>query len=181
MGSLLTGGPTNGARVVSLPSRRLDSRASGRTPNANLWKETWTRRDAKGQGCPPVIEGRSGVRRTPHNGSMLGSPTHIMVVFFADASQSEGVCNAPSLGGTVEMPLAHIFWAHRFGMCTDRFGIMGMVGCDEGQPRWKDTHRNAPTGPLHRRERRKSRAENSGKKLCRLVRRIRVRPLSGSR
>ena len=31
--------------------------------------------------------------------------------------------------GTVTMPFQETFWAKRFGMCTDRFGIPWMVNC----------------------------------------------------
>ena len=31
--------------------------------------------------------------------------------------------------GTVTMPVQETFWAKRFGMCTDRFGIPWMVNC----------------------------------------------------
>ncbi|HEV2227890.1 MAG TPA: VOC family protein [Steroidobacteraceae bacterium] len=34
-----------------------------------------------------------------------------------------------SEGGTVCMPIQETFWAHRFGMCTDRFGTPWMVNC----------------------------------------------------
>jgi hypothetical protein len=29
------------------------------------------------------------------------------------------------------MPIADTFWAHRFGMCTDRFGTLWMVNCEK--------------------------------------------------
>jgi PhnB protein len=32
-------------------------------------------------------------------------------------------------GGSVTMPVQETFWAHRFGMCTDRFGTPWMVNC----------------------------------------------------
>jgi PhnB protein len=32
-------------------------------------------------------------------------------------------------GGTVRIPLAETFWAARFGMLTDRFGIPWMINC----------------------------------------------------
>ncbi len=32
-------------------------------------------------------------------------------------------------GGKTEMPIQETFWAKRFGMCTDRFGIPWMVNC----------------------------------------------------
>ena len=32
-------------------------------------------------------------------------------------------------GGTIEMPIGRTFWAERFGMATDRFGIAWMINC----------------------------------------------------
>lgn len=34
-------------------------------------------------------------------------------------------------GGTQIMPIAETFWAHRFGMCIDRFGTPWMVNCEK--------------------------------------------------
>ena len=34
-------------------------------------------------------------------------------------------------GGVAHMPIAETFWAHRFGMCTDRFGTPWMVNCEK--------------------------------------------------
>jgi PhnB protein len=34
-------------------------------------------------------------------------------------------------GGVNHMPIAETFWALRFGMCTDRFGIPWMVNCEK--------------------------------------------------
>jgi PhnB protein len=31
----------------------------------------------------------------------------------------------------VQMPLEQTFWAVRFGMCVDRFGIPWMVNCEQ--------------------------------------------------
>jgi PhnB protein len=33
-------------------------------------------------------------------------------------------------GGNVQMPIAKTFWAERFGMVVDRFGIPWMVNCE---------------------------------------------------
>ena len=35
-------------------------------------------------------------------------------------------------GGSVQMPLAKTFWSQRFGMVTDRFGVMWMVSMAPG-------------------------------------------------
>jgi PhnB protein len=34
-------------------------------------------------------------------------------------------------GGSIAMPIQPTFWALRFGMCTDRFGIPWMVNCSQ--------------------------------------------------
>ena len=36
-----------------------------------------------------------------------------------------------SEGGTITMPIQETFWAWRFGMCTDRFGIPWMVNTEQ--------------------------------------------------
>jgi PhnB protein len=43
-------------------------------------------------------------------------------------AEAERVFKALSEGGTVRMPMAETFWAHRFGMLTDKFGVPWMVG-----------------------------------------------------
>lgn len=42
-----------------------------------------------------------------------------------------------SSGGTIRMPLQETFWAERFGMLVDRFGVPWMVNRDkhDQQPR----------------------------------------------
>lgn len=49
-----------------------------------------------------------------------------------DPAEAERVFNALAEGGTVTMPIQQTFWAARFGMLVDRFGIPWMVNC--GQP-----------------------------------------------
>ncbi|MBV8915045.1 MAG: SRPBCC domain-containing protein, partial [Acetobacteraceae bacterium] len=49
----------------------------------------------------------------------------------ADEEEAERVFNALAEGGTVRMPLQQTFWAVRFGMLTDRFGVPWMVNCEK--------------------------------------------------
>jgi PhnB protein len=49
-----------------------------------------------------------------------------------DPAEAERIFNELSAGGTVGMPLQKTFWAHRFGMFTDRYAIPWMVSCDKG-------------------------------------------------
>lgn len=49
-------------------------------------------------------------------------------------AEAEGIFTALEDGGVVTMPLQETFWAQRFGMVTDRFGIPWMVNCEKPEP-----------------------------------------------
>lgn len=42
-------------------------------------------------------------------------------------AEADRLFAALSQGATVQMPMDETFWAHRFAMCTDRFGIPWMI------------------------------------------------------
>ena len=46
-------------------------------------------------------------------------------------AEAERIFQSLSEGGTVTMPLEKTFWAARFGMLVDRFGIPWMVNCEQ--------------------------------------------------
>ena len=46
-------------------------------------------------------------------------------------AEAERVFNELSAGGNVTMPIQPTFWATRFAMFTDRFGIAWMINCNE--------------------------------------------------
>lgn len=46
------------------------------------------------------------------------------------ATDAERVFSALAEGGRIVMPLGKTFWAERFGMLVDRFGIPWMVNCE---------------------------------------------------
>ena len=48
-------------------------------------------------------------------------------------SDAERIFNALAEGGTVGMPLQQTFWAARFGMVTDRFGIPWMISSEQNE------------------------------------------------
>lgn len=50
------------------------------------------------------------------------------------AEKAEAVFAQLSEGGQITMPLEETFWAKRFGMCVDRFGVPWMVNCDKPMP-----------------------------------------------
>jgi PhnB protein len=49
----------------------------------------------------------------------------------SDANQAERIFHALAEKGKVTMPIAETFWALRFGMLVDRFGIPWMVNCEK--------------------------------------------------
>lgn len=49
-----------------------------------------------------------------------------------EPADAERIFRELSEGGTVGMPLQQTFWAARFGMCVDRFGVPWMI--NSGQP-----------------------------------------------
>ena len=46
-------------------------------------------------------------------------------------AEGERLFNVLSEGGQVVMPMDKTFWAERFGLCTDRFGVSWMVNCEQ--------------------------------------------------
>ncbi|MGI9024595.1 MAG: VOC family protein [Burkholderiaceae bacterium] len=47
-----------------------------------------------------------------------------------DVAEAERIYKALSEGGSVQMELQKTFWAERFAMFSDRFGIPWMVNCE---------------------------------------------------
>ncbi len=43
------------------------------------------------------------------------------------AEEAETVFHRLSEGGTIQVPLKKEFWAEKYGMCTDKFGVQWMV------------------------------------------------------
>ncbi len=46
-------------------------------------------------------------------------------------TEAERLFSALGEGGSVQMPLQQTFWAVRFGMLVDRFGVPWMVNCEQ--------------------------------------------------
>ena len=61
----------------------------------------------------------------------FSKPQGFCVAFqVADPVEAERVFGALAEGGQVTMPINQTFWAKRFGMLIDRFGIPWMVNCE---------------------------------------------------
>ncbi|HEY6253770.1 MAG TPA: VOC family protein [Candidatus Angelobacter sp.] len=50
---------------------------------------------------------------------------------FKDAKEGERVFNSLAENGQIKMPFQETFWALRFGMLVDRFGIPWMINCEK--------------------------------------------------
>ena len=48
-----------------------------------------------------------------------------------DPAEAGRIFRALAENGTITMPMEQTFWAARFGMCVDRFGIPWMVNCEQ--------------------------------------------------
>ena len=52
----------------------------------------------------------------------------------ADTTEAERLFGELAKEGRIEMPLERTFWAARFGMVVDRFGIPWTINCEESDP-----------------------------------------------
>jgi PhnB protein len=52
-------------------------------------------------------------------------------LFLENSQEAERIFHRLAENGTVKMPIQTTFWAARFGMLVDRFGIPWMIGCEE--------------------------------------------------
>jgi PhnB protein len=60
-----------------------------------------------------------------------GPVTGVSLHYTADSIRdAERIFEALADAGSVEMPLEEVFWALRFGSCTDRFGTSWMISVD---------------------------------------------------
>jgi PhnB protein len=65
----------------------------------------------------------------PGNEVKAGTNVHLSL-HFEDTGKTESVFNRLAQDGKVTMPLEETFWAARFGMLTDKFGINWMFNCE---------------------------------------------------
>jgi PhnB protein len=48
----------------------------------------------------------------------------------SDPAEAERIYHALAENGSVKMPFGQTFWAYRFGMLVDQFGIPWMINCE---------------------------------------------------
>ena len=74
--------------------------------------------------APPESYYAQGAANPPGEPQFEGFSLSIVV---PDEGVAERAFNALAEGGKVEMPLAQTFWAPKFGMLEDRFGVGWMI------------------------------------------------------
>jgi len=55
----------------------------------------------------------------------------VVSVNVATPEEAERIFGELAEGGEITMPIAETFWAHRFGMLTDAYGIPFMINCEK--------------------------------------------------
>ena len=90
-----------------------------------------------------VVE-NNALMGSDHCSEMFKQPQGFSVsLHFEDTAEAERVFHALADGGTVTMPIEETFWADRFGMCADRFGIDWMVNCAKPVQAWMHAEKTA--------------------------------------
>ncbi|HSH40810.1 MAG TPA: VOC family protein [Arenicellales bacterium] len=78
-----------------------------------------------------MLMGTDATSQHPYRG-ITGSS---VVLEAPDAETAERLFQSLSDGGRVDMPMDETFWAHRFGMLVDRFGVPWMINCGKEESR----------------------------------------------
>lgn len=76
-----------------------------------------------------MLMGSDGMPGQPHEGIKGCS----LALSTANDAEAERLFDALAQNGTVTMPLQATFWASKFGMLTDQFGVGWMVWCERPQ------------------------------------------------
>jgi PhnB protein len=63
-----------------------------------------------------------------HAAPMSGFAVQVAI---GEPGEAERIFDALAEGGTIQMPMEETFWARRFGMVVDRFGVPWMINCNK--------------------------------------------------
>jgi PhnB protein len=91
-------------------------------PNIELWKDKVLHVSLKGDGFALVGSDTPAAHYEKPQGMVVS-------IGVTDPKEAERLFRALSEKGSVRMPLEKTFWAQKYGMCTDRFGIPWMINC----------------------------------------------------
>ncbi|HEY6325500.1 MAG TPA: VOC family protein [Candidatus Cybelea sp.] len=114
---------------------------NGKIEELSRWKEM--PQDAGGPPVTPDTENRvmhanfrapgvSFMASDASPGKTYGEGPMSLSLGTGDVAEAERLFKALAQGGSVEMPLADMFWGAKFGMLTDKYGIDWMINCQTG-------------------------------------------------
>jgi PhnB protein len=96
------------------PETQMPGMSGETIMHAHLELGNWA---LQGSDCPPdMFQGNNGF---------------CINLAIDDPAEAERIFNTLGEGGEIRMPFAQTFWAYRFGMLSDRFGIPWMVNCEK--------------------------------------------------
>ena len=109
---------------------------NGRISFMLAWGESPMAKDAPPGWSGKILHATLEIENTRLLGSDQGPgsyepPRGFGITISPDAGDAERVFGELAEGGTVTLPLQQTFWAYRFGMVTDRFGIPWLINCEE--------------------------------------------------
>jgi PhnB protein len=111
---------------------------SGKISFMMTWGDSPMAKDAPPEWSNKIAHATLAVGNTRLQGSdsapgSYESPRGFCIMLNPDESDAERLFTELAEGGTVRMPLQKTFWAVRFGVLTDRFGIPWAINCGESE------------------------------------------------
>ncbi len=77
-----------------------------------------------------VVEGQALMASDTPPGNQQRPQGFSVSIGLNDPAQAERIFQALAENGKVNMPIQQTFWARRFGMLVDRFGVPWMINCE---------------------------------------------------
>jgi uncharacterized glyoxalase superfamily protein PhnB len=84
-----------------------------------------------GEGRGPALAAPEAIVRTAI--APIISQTSFVSLGIDKVAEAERVFHALAEDGSMTMPIQQTFWAARFGMLVDKFGIAWMINCEKGE------------------------------------------------
>ena len=112
-----------GGEVVFM-QRYGESPMAGKGPDDKIMHCTVKIGESAFMGCDNVFEDT--------NPTTIGNNISL-TIGTKDVDEAERAFERLSEGATIVMPMQETFWAQRFGMLTDKFGINWMINCEKAQ------------------------------------------------
>jgi PhnB protein len=108
-----------GAEVLFM-GRYGDSPMKGKAPDDKIMHCTFKVGDSQVMACDSVFE----------EYPVIVGNNITLAIGVDDVDRADAMFDHLSDGATVIMPMQETFWAKKFGMLTDKFGINWMINCE---------------------------------------------------